>query len=92
MSILLKNIVKKRKRSVVWFGRVSYRKMKMTYEKKEVCCPYCGHELEDARYFGSALIQLDPKKLDYRIKMWMPLCEDGQVVWVISPKSHSHCG
>ena len=75
---------KKHTRTGVWFGRVSYRKMKMTYEKVAVCCPLCGHELEDARYYGSAVIQTDSRKSDYIAKFWMPLKEDGIVVWQIS--------
>ena len=65
--------------------------MKMTYEKKEVCCPLCGHELEDARYFGSVVIQLDSRKPDYRAKMWMPLYENGILVWQISSRRHDWC-
>ncbi len=75
---------KKHTRTGVWFGSVSYRKMKITYEKVAVCCPLCGHELEDARYLGSAIIQLDPRKPDYRSKFWMPLKEDEVVVWQLS--------
>jgi hypothetical protein len=88
MIAISKMTLKKRTRSVVWFGRVSYRKMKITYEKKAVCCPLCGNELEDARYYGSAVIQLDSRKLDYRVKFWMPLYEDGILVWQISPKKN----
>lgn len=85
MSVTVQ-LVKKKKhsRTGVWFGRVSYRKMKITYEKKEVVCPFCGYELEDARYFGSAVIQTNPRKPDYIAKFWMPLKENGIVVWQIS--------
>jgi len=82
MSVVL-IVKKKHSRTGVWFGRVSYRKMKMTYEKKAVVCPLCGHELEDARYFGSAVIQTDSRKPDYRVKFWMPLKEGGVVVWQV---------
>jgi hypothetical protein len=75
---------KKHTRTGVWFGRVSYRKMKITYEKVAVCCPLCGHELEDAYYFGSAVIQTDSRKPDYASKFWMPLKEGGVIVWQIS--------
>ena len=86
MSVVIPLVKKKHSRTGVWFGRVSYRKMKITYEKRVVCCPLCGHELEGARYFGSVVIQLDSRKPDYRAKFWMPLYEDGIVVWQISPK------
>jgi hypothetical protein len=80
---------RKHSRTGVWFGRVSYRKMKITYEKRAVICPLCGHELEDATYFGSVVIQLDSRKSDYRAKFWMPLYEDGILVWQISPKRNN---
>ncbi len=86
MSVIVALVKKKHSRTGVWFGRVSYRMMKMTYEKMAVVCPLCGHELEDARYFGSAVIQIDSRKPDYMPKFWMPLREDGIVVWQVSPK------
>jgi hypothetical protein len=84
MSVIVPLTKKCRSHTITWFGRVSYRKMKMTYEKMTVCCPLCGHELEDASYFGSAIIQTNCHKSDYRAKFWMPLKEDGVVVWQLS--------
>jgi hypothetical protein len=84
MSVIVPLLKKCRSHTITWFGRVSYRKMKMTYEKITVCCPLCGHELEDAYYFGSAIIQTDCHKSDYRAKFWMPLKEEGVVVWQLS--------
>jgi hypothetical protein len=84
MSVVLPLVRKKHSRTGVWFGRLSYRKMKMTYEKKAVVCPLCGHELENAQYFGSAVIQTNSCKPDYIAKFWMPLKENGAVVWQLS--------
>lgn len=39
MSVVLPLVRKKHSRTGVWFGRLSYRKMKITYEKKAVVCP-----------------------------------------------------
>ena len=91
MSVVLSLVRKKHSRTGVWFGRLSYRKMKITYEKKAVVCPLCGHELEDARYFGSAVIQMDSRKPDYIAKFWMPLKEDEVIVWQLSPRPHDRC-
>jgi hypothetical protein len=84
MSIVISLARKFRVRSIVWFGRISYRKMKVTYEIRKILCPLCKHELEDARYFGSKVFQFDPSKTDYIAKGWLPLVEDGLVVWVVS--------
>ncbi len=88
MSAVVSLVKKKHSRTGVWFGRLSYRKMKITYEKVAIVCPWCGHELEEACYFGSAIIQTDSRKPDYIAKFWMPLKEDGLVVWQLSPKRH----
>jgi len=66
--------------------------MKVTYEIRKIICPLCKHELEDAYYFGSKFFQLDPTKIDYVGKGWLPIVEDGLEVWVISPEKHSHYG
>ena len=60
-----------------WFGVCSYRKLKVTVEKRKELCPICRHDLIDIRYFGSkhiaSVLERDSLE-DYE--------EDGRVVWV----------
>jgi hypothetical protein len=35
-----------------WFGVCSYRRLKVTVEKKKVLCPICSEELVKLRYLG----------------------------------------
>ena len=53
---------------------------------------FCGFEPEPARYFGSKVFQHDPKKNDYKTNFWMPLKENGEIVWFLAPdlKKHQH--
>jgi hypothetical protein len=39
-----------------WFGACSYRKLKVTVEKREVLCPICQHDLEKTRYNGNRFV------------------------------------
>jgi hypothetical protein len=77
-------VVRSRVRGFVWFGSLSYRCLHITYESLKLLCPLCKHELEPARYFGSKVFQHDPMKSDYKTNFWMPLKENGEVVWVVS--------
>jgi hypothetical protein len=85
-------VVSARSRHVVvtWWGSCSYRRLKVTYEVRKMCCPLCLHELEDANYFGSKVFSKDRNALDYVRDGWLPLREDGLVVWVVSPEKHTH--
>jgi hypothetical protein len=68
-----------------WWGKCSYRQLSVTYETRKALCPLCGSELEDAEYLGS---QLDSRFDWYHLKdCWMPLEEDGRVVWVVKGES-----
>jgi hypothetical protein len=88
MSCIVQSVEKRRHRTLVWFGTCSYRKLKVTYEVREMLCPLCQHELEDAHYLGSAEFQFNVEAIDYQRNCWMPLHEDGLVVWVVSPEKH----
>jgi hypothetical protein len=84
MSISV-SLVKSRVRGFVWFGSLSYRRLHITYESRKLLCPLCKHELEPARYYGTEVFQHDPMKSDYKTNFWMPLRENGEVVWVLAP-------
>jgi hypothetical protein len=72
-----------------WWGKLSYRQLSLTYEVQKAVCPWCGHELVEARYVGSAVIQLDSRKSDFKRCFWMPLMENGVRVWVVSDRGES---
>jgi hypothetical protein len=78
-------VVKSRVRGFVWFGSLSYRRLHITYESRKLLCPLCKHELQPARYFGSKVFQHDPVKSDYKTNFWMPLKENGEIVWFLAP-------
>jgi hypothetical protein len=84
MSIAI-HVIKNRIRGLTWFGSLSYRRMKITYEKKVMLCPLCKHELEPMRYFGSKVFQKNPSKPDYVSNFWTSLYENGERVWFPAP-------
>ena len=69
---------------VTWFGNCSYRRLKVTYEVRKMVCPWCLHDLEDGRYFGSKVFAFDKNSIDYVRDSWLPFLEDGREVWVVS--------
>jgi len=75
---------KKRFHVATWFGVCSYRKMKVTVEKRKALCPICQHELVDLRYFGNKQLCMHERD------SFEDLEEDGRVVWVeYEPKRRS---
>lgn len=79
------HMTKKRFHVAVWFGVCSYRKLKLTKEKKKSLCVICGNELVKLRYSGDkhgiwgcyGLDRASCKKRDFA----SDLEEDGIVVW-----------
>lgn len=67
-----------------WFGICSYRKLKLTVEKREELCPICQHELVSISYFGSKRLNLNGEKDSFE-----DYIEDGRVVWGESVKHGS---
>lgn len=59
-----------------WFGVCSYRKLKVTVEKRKDVCPLCKHELVRLRYFGNACLRAIQSR-----DFWADYEEDGRVVW-----------
>jgi hypothetical protein len=60
-----------------WFGVCSYRKLKITPEKRKQLCPVCNSELVEIRYVGLNSEQFRDKREGFA-----DLVEDGVVVWV----------
>ena len=88
MSGVLASLVKRSRHiPATWWGKVSYRALSMTYETQKLLCPLCGHELEEAEYLGSALME----RFDWYLlrSCWTPLVEDGREVWVLKDKGGS---
>ncbi len=86
VSLVVK-VVKSRSVMVTWFGNCSYRQLKVTYELRKMLCPLCLHELEDGIYSGSKVFAKDRSASDYVRDSWLPLVEDGVVVWSAVPDS-----
>ena len=74
--------------AIFWFGRISYRMLKLTYEVLKMVCPMCLHELEDITYDGDRVFATDKSACDYVRDSWMSLVEDGRVVWHVVPDRH----
>ena len=73
-SSIKKNV--KRFHVVTWFGCCSYRKLKVTVEKRKELCPICNYELIDISYCGV-------KSLDVKVReSFEDYLEDGCVAWV----------
>ena len=71
------DISKKRFHVATWFGVCSYRKLKITVEKRKALCPICQHDLVDLLYSGNK-----PLSCSHERDSLEDLVEDGRVVWV----------
>ena len=85
-QVLVVKPVRRRHVVVTWFGNCSYSRLKVTYEVRKMICPLCLHELEDGVYSGSKIFAKDKSARDYVRDSWMPLVEDGVVVWSAHPE------
>ena len=76
-----------------WFGVCSYRKLKVTKEKKEKrVCPICKHELEELRYFGSKVMACPFYIPKLKRASFEDLEEAGRVVWVVETRKSGYGG
>ena len=83
---LVAKAVRSRHVVVTWFGCASYRRLKVTYEVRKMVCPLCQHDLEAGVYSGSKVFAKDKNASDYVRDSWLPLLEDGVVVWSAHPE------
>jgi hypothetical protein len=72
----------KRPHACTWFGVCSYRRLKVTVEKRKDLCPICQHDLGAIRYFGVKRIVFDRSSSNYKRDSYEDYEEDGRVVWV----------
>ena len=73
-----------------WFGVVSYRKLKVTIEKRRELCPLCQEELVSLVYSGRRHIVKDRFSPEYKRSGWFDYEEDGCPVWFeyVEPKRY----
>jgi len=76
------DVSKKRFHVATWFGVCSYRKLKVTVEKRKALCPICQHDLGGIRYFGRNRVVYDKSSPDYKRDSYEDYEEDGRPVWV----------
>ena len=88
-QVLLVNAVRSRHVVVTWFGNLSYRRLRVTYEVRKMLCPFCLHELEDGQYFGSKVFAKNINAVDYVRDSWLVCLRMAFRVWVVTPESIS---
>lgn len=64
-----------------WFGVCSYRKLKITAERKKKVCPICLHDLDRLDYFGNKDFVFDKESPDFKRESVEDIEEDGRQVW-----------
>ena len=76
----------KRPHACTWFGVCSYRRLKVTVEKKKALCPICGEELVKLRYLGVRRIVKAKGECGYVGSFVDDLVDgDGSPNWVEAP-------
>jgi hypothetical protein len=65
-----------------WFGTCSYRKLKVTIEKRKELCPICQQELVPIRYFGNKCFIYSINSVDYQRSEFCDMNEGQGDVWV----------
>lgn len=72
---------KKRFHVSIWFGVCSYRKLKVTVEKRRSLCPLCKYELIDIQYNGKKRLVTDRNSPDFKRESFEDFIEDGLPAW-----------
>jgi len=80
----------KRFHVATYFGVCSYRKLKVTVEKRKVLCPICQHDCIRMRYDGLREIVVDRSSVGYVRDSFEDLVEGGEVVWSEAPEPSFH--
>ena len=65
-----------------WFGICSYRKLKVTIEKRKELCPICQNELVPLRYFGNRCFVYSKDSIEYQRSEFCDMNEGQGDVWV----------
>ncbi|WGM88829.1 MAG: hypothetical protein NUK63_07875 [Candidatus Bathyarchaeum tardum] len=79
---------KKRFHIATWFGVCSYRKLKVTPEKRKEVCPICQQELVYIKYVGKTCVIKRKDDPDYNRDSFEDFLDSSEVVrWIMAPKS-----
>lgn len=70
-----------------WFGNCSYRKLKVTIEKRKEVCPICQHDLVALRYFGNRCFVYTRDSIEYQHYEFCDMNEGQGDVW---GEKHGH--
>ena len=65
-----------------WFGTCSYRKLKVTIERRKELCPICQKELVPLRYLGNRCFIYSKESIDYQQSEFCDFDEGGGTVWL----------
>ena len=65
-----------------WFGTCSYRKLKVTIEKRKEVCPICQKELVPLRYLGNRCFIYSKDSVDYQHNEFCEMDEGHGDVWI----------
>jgi len=65
------------------FGVCSYRKLKVTVEKRKALCPLCHEQLGPIEYVGSKSFVLSRYSPDFKRESCEEYAEDGNSAWVV---------
>ena len=76
------DVTKTRFHVATWFGVCSYRKLKLTVERKKSVCPICQHDLVKLMYFGVKVFAMNRSSPEFKRDSFEDYEEDGRVVWV----------
>ena len=76
------DVTKTRFHVATWFGVCSYRKLKLTVERKKSVCPICQHDLVRVMYFGVKVFAMNRSSPEFKRDSYEDYEENGRVVWV----------
>lgn len=66
-----------------WFGVCSYRKLKVTVERRKLICPICERDLEKLRYNGNRFVMDENLSSGKRVFFAKAVDECGIPLWVV---------
>ena len=75
------DVTKKRFHVSTWFGVCSYRKLKVTVEKRKELCPICQHDLIGIDYHGIRSFVKDRCSAEYKQDSFEDYEENGHPAW-----------
>jgi len=77
------DMLKRRFRVAVWFGRCGYNNLGVKFEKPRLVCPLCGSQCGFLDYVGSKPLVIDKKSRDFKRELFESFLQDGQPAWVV---------